>query len=309
MDQMHKKTDRTLKSLERRLQTEYRQAYEETTKKLEKLTKNFQKKDAEKRVLLSNGFITQEQYIAWRRDWLIKGGRLQAIQKSLANEMVKANVASMEIINATTNGVFADNANYAAFELEKGFGLSTAFNLYDQNTARILADDEGLHKKINIRKDTTWNTKKVSSAMLQSVLQGETIPQMAKRLRSVTDMNYHSSVRNARTMITGAENAGRLQGYRDMAEYGLHAKKVWEATLSGKTRESHRLVDREEVDIEESFSNGLMYPGDPNGEPGEVYNCRCTMIAKTDHLDMSIAHRWSDLPEGLSYDDWKRGKR
>ena len=64
MDQMHKKTDRTLNSLERRLQTEYRQAYEETTKKLEKLTKNFQKKDAEKRVLLSNGFITQEQYLS-----------------------------------------------------------------------------------------------------------------------------------------------------------------------------------------------------------------------------------------------------
>jgi hypothetical protein len=132
---------------------------------------------------------------------------------------------------------------------------------------------------------------------------------MARRLKKVTDMNYNSAVRNARTMITGAENAGRLQGYRDMAEYGLHADKVWMATLSGKTRDSHRIVDRETVPIDETFSNGLMYPGDPDGEPGEVYNCRCTMIAQTDHLESWAEKRWSDLPAGISYEEWKRGKQ
>ena len=308
MDKMHKQTDRELKMLEKRLQTEYKQAYEEISKKLERMSKSFQKKDAEKRVLLSNGDITQQMYTTWRQEQMMKGGRLYAIQKSLAETMVKANVASMDIINAQTNNVFAENANYAGFEIEDGFHLSTAFSLYDQNTARILADAEGLHKKINIKKDTTWNTQKVSSAMLQSVLQGETIPQMARRLKKVTDMNYNSAVRNARTMITGAENAGRLQGYRDMAEYGLHAKKVWMATLSGKTRDSHRLVDNETVEIDDTFSNGLMYPGDPDGEPGEVYNCRCTMIAQTTNLEPWAEKRWSDLPAGISYEEWKEGK-
>ena len=307
MDNMHKQAERTLKGLERRLQAEYRTAYEEITKKLEMLTKSFQKQDAAKRVLLSNGSITKEQYIAWYKQQMIKGGRLQAIQKSLAAEMTKANIAGMNIINATTTGVFTDNVNYGAYEVEKGFGVSTAFSLYDQKTAAILADKEHLYKHINIRKDTVWNTKKISSAMLQSVLQGETIPQMAKRLRTVTDMNYNSSVRNARTMITGAENAGRLQGYRDMEEYGLHSKKVWIATLSERTRDSHRLLDNEEAEIDEPFTNGLMYPGDPSGEPGEYYNCRCTMIAKTDHMD-KIANRWSKLPKDTSYEEWKRGK-
>lgn len=308
MDYMHKKTDRTLTSLERRLQTEYNQAYEETTKKLKRMTKTFQKKDAEKRVLLSNGDITQDQYIAWYKEYMMKGGRLQSIQKSLAEEMVKANIASMDIINATTDGVFMDNINYGAFEVEKGFGLSTSFSLYDKNAVNILANEEGLHKKINISKDMRWNTKNISSAILQSVLQGETIQKMAKRLQKVSDMNYNSAVRNARTMITGAENGGRLQAYRDMEERGLICKKVWEATISSRTRESHRKIDMEKVSIDEEFSNGLMYPGDPSGDGAEVYNCRCTMVADFDHATDEARKRWNDLPEDITYEEWRRGK-
>ena len=309
MDQMHKKTNKTLKGLERRLQTEYKLAYEEVSKKLLSMTKRFQKEDAKKRVLLSNGVITHEQYIAWRRDWMIKGGRLQAIQKSLAEELVKTNVTSMDIINATSTGVFTDNINFGAYEVEHGFGMSTNFSLYDQNSVMLLADDAHLYKHINIAKDMRWNTNKISSALLQGIIQGESIEHIAKRLKTVTDTNQTSAVRNARTMITGAENAGRLQGYKDMAKQGLHAKKMWMATLSDRTRDSHRLMDLKTADIDKPFENGLMYPGDPNGNPGEVYNCRCTMVAKMDYYDPAKASRWSELPEYVTYEKWKRGKK
>ena len=32
------------------------------------------------------------------------------------------------------------------------------------------------------------------------------------------------------------------------------------------------------VPIDQPFPNGLMYPGDPSGSPGEIINCRCDMI-------------------------------
>ena len=56
--------------------------------------------------------------------------------------------------------------------------------------------------------------------------------------------------------------------------------KVWVATtgeIPNRTRESHLELDGEEVLVDEPFSNGLMCPADPTGEPEEVYNCRCTM--------------------------------
>ena len=78
-------------------------------------------------------------------------------------------------------------------------------------------------------------------------------------------------------MVTGAENAGRLDSYENLANQGVVQKKVWIATPDERTRESHLDIDGEEVDIEQEFSNGLMYPADPNGEPEEVWNCRCSM--------------------------------
>jgi uncharacterized protein with gpF-like domain len=54
--------------------------------------------------------------------------------------------------------------------------------------------------------------------------------------------------------------------------------KVWVATADDRTRESHAELDGEEVLVDEPFSNGLMCPADPTGEPEEVYNCRCTIL-------------------------------
>jgi uncharacterized protein with gpF-like domain len=37
-------------------------------------------------------------------------------------------------------------------------------------------------------------------------------------------------------------------------------------------------IDGEQVAIDKPFSNGLMFPGDSAGGPGEVCNCRCTIM-------------------------------
>lgn len=57
---------------------------------------------------------------------------------------------------------------------------------------------------------------------------------------------------------------------------GADVVKQWDATLDGRTRDSHRRVDGEIRELDEKFSNGLMFPGDPNGSAAEVVNCRCT---------------------------------
>ena len=51
------------------------------------------------------------------------------------------------------------------------------------------------------------------------------------------------------------------------------------ATRDERTRESHAQLNGVRVDVNEKFPNGLMYPADPDGEPAEVYNCRCKVVA------------------------------
>ena len=102
---------------------------------------------------------------------------------------------------------------------------------------------------------------------------------IASRLSKVTGMNETAAIRNARTMVTGAENKGRQDSYARATADGIILQKEWISTNDSRTRHSHAVLDGAIVDQDKKFDNGLLYPGDPNGRPEEVWNCRCALAA------------------------------
>ncbi len=89
---------------------------------------------------------------------------------------------------------------------------------------------------------------------------------------------YAHSLTISRTEGHRVQEKAGLDALRRAKEKGADVIKQWDSTLDGNTRESHRQVDGEIREVEEKFSNGLMYPGDPSGPAAEVCNCRCTML-------------------------------
>jgi len=82
-------------------------------------------------------------------------------------------------------------------------------------------------------------------------------------------------MRIARTETTIAMNtATNLAGQ----ESGVALDKEWISAGDGNERESHAEMSGVRVDQNDLFPNGLMYPGDENGEASEVINCRCTFL-------------------------------
>lgn len=125
-------------------------------------------------------------------------------------------------------------------------------------------------------------------------------------------MNNRASVRYARTMTTGAENAGRNDSYERARKGGIDVRPQWMATLDGRTRDSYRALDGEVQGDDGKFSNGCRFPGDPEGRPEEVYNCRCTEVAHIAGLDKDFSDtswRPSQLLQNMSYDEWKAGHK
>ena len=156
------------------------------------------------------------------------------------------------------------------------------YDMLDENAVRHLIKDGTIpQKKMDPEKDITWNTKQIGSSVLQGIIQGESIKDIAKRLMPIVDKNEASAVRNARTMTTCAENRGRLDRYADYESKGLVMAKVWIATGDNRTRDWHLSMDGQEVSKDEEFIDGqgnkLMYPGDPDAEPQTTWNCRCSM--------------------------------
>ena len=156
------------------------------------------------------------------------------------------------------------------------------YDMLDENAVRHLIKDGTIpQKKMDPEKDITWNTKQIGSTVLQGIIQGESIKDIAKRLMPIVDKNEASAIRNARTMTTCAENRGRLDRYADYESKGLVMAKVWIATGDNRTRDWHLSMDGQEVSKDEEFTDGqgnkLMYPGDPDAEPQTTWNCRCSM--------------------------------
>ena len=72
--------------------------------------------------------------------------------------------------------------------------------------------------------------------------------------------------------VTTASVFGSQTGAR---QSGLRTK-TWQVN-SGNPRPEHALLDGETVDLDESFSNGMLWPGDPAGGADNNANCQCSV--------------------------------
>lgn len=284
-DEAHILTDKELEKMERHLSAIYARAEKELAEKAEAYFKRFEELDAKKRELVKAGKLTEREYRQWRRNKMMTGKHWTALKEQTAQELLQANRTAQEYINGRLPSVYTLNYNRTAE------GVSAAvrgysFELVDASTVKNLAtSDKTLlpYKYVDGKKDVRWNTQKVNSEVLQGILQGDSIPNLAKRLQNVTEMNRASAIRNARTTVTSAENKGRMDMLHDAAEKGVITHKIWMAAIDARTREAHRLLDGQEQEIDDPFDSELgdiMFPGDPDADPANVYNCRCTLTYK-----------------------------
>lgn len=197
--------------------------------------------------------------------------------------LANTNQIAIDYMNGNLPKIYSRNYNDEDPAAKK---LGISYSIRNEATVKrmILDGDIQLpYKKLDIDKDKRWNTKLLNSQVLQGILQGESMPQISKRILPVVDNNKNAAVRNARTMVTGAENRGKSDRFHALQDRGAVIKKVWIATPDGRTRDWHLSMDGQEVELDEDFIDGngneLSYPGDPDGEPETVYNCRCSMVS------------------------------
>lgn len=301
-----KETDRIMAGLQKRIEREYKQAGDEAQKKLDKYLSGFERKDEQKKRDLEDGKITEAEYKQWRTGQILTGERWKELRNNLAKDYTNANVSAMKMTSDAMLDVYAANFNYGTYEAEKGAGMSTMFTIYDRDTVdKLLKENPKLlpRPKVDIPKDLVWNAQHLTSAITQGLLQGEPIDKIAKRLDLLTEMGKRAALRNARTMTTAAQNAGRIESYKRAEDMGIEMQKMWLAEMDDRVRDSHAELNGETVGVDEEFSNGLQYPADPNGEPEEVYNCRCTLIAQVKGHEHDVGREDESLQD-MSYEEW-----
>lgn len=277
--------DDELRKMERYLSGIFSQAEKDLIQKSLKYMADFERKDKAKLKKVENGEITDDEYKEWRKNQLLYGEHWTRLIQLVQKEMVNVNQTALDYINDKTTQIYAESYNSIATVIKQSPVEGYSFELVDANTVKNLAKEEGIilppKKNLDVQKDKLWNAKQVNAQLMQGILQGEDIPHIAGRMAKVCESNKSASIRNARTMVTAAENSGRQSGMNKAESDGIIFKKMWIATRDERTRESHMVLNGQLVANGEKFVtiNGdeIEFPGDWRAEPSEVYNCRCTL--------------------------------
>ena len=165
-----------------------------------------------------------------------------------------------EVLTTTLTPVFREVS-------EKAGGLAIdAIELTVKPVVDELVINNMVNKIVNIN---NYTYKLIRNQVKESVLEGETINQLSKRITKVYKFN------SARSRTIARTEAGALINRTTNAVYQENnvERKQW----IGGTRESHAAINGQIKLFNEPFDNGLMYPHDPAGPAGEVINCTCCM--------------------------------
>lgn len=316
MDYGRELVDKDLEELEEKIGKLYTQATYELDEKLSSYFAKFAEEDEKKLAQLATGQITDSQYEAWRRGRIIGQESWFNMRDRLAQDLTHYDQIAATMINEQMPSIYATSYNFGAFDMEMQSSVVNVdlspFTIYNTEAVKMLMkDDPDLLPSltVNRNRDLQWNRQHIQSAIAQGIIQGDSMDKIASRLQRVTEMDRNAALRNARTATNGAENAGRQAIADQCVAQGVPMIKEWSAVKDGRTRDSHLLVDGEQREENEPFSNGLMKAGDPHGNPSEVYNCRCATL----HLIKGIDHsrdfeRYQEMLKEENYEDWLRAR-
>ena len=135
---------------------------------------------------------------------------------------------------------------------------------------------EAVRRRITDISDTTRS--QIIRGIERGVAEGLGVAQIASFVRDlVPGLSRYRSALIARTESHGAANYGADAAAKDT---GLVLMKEWVAAADERTRPDHDNVSALPIPMDSLFQVGtdmLAYPGDPNGSPEQVINCRCAV--------------------------------
>lgn len=182
-----------------------------------------------------------------------------------------------EYLNECYNKAFTGN-----MYVLHGEGIPLIVPIDQEKVVRAVQINSKINKGLYSRlgEDVDLLKRKITAQISRGVATGMSYSQMAQQLAGYTKIGYNNAVRITRTEGHRIQQESTMDACYAARERGADVVKQWDATMDANTRESHQMVDGEIRALDEKFSNGLMYPGDPSGSAAEVINCRCVLLQR-----------------------------
>lgn len=162
----------------------------------------------------------------------------------------------------------------ASEDYAQRWGLFFSLSGYDERAMEFL--EKRSQKFATLVENTTY--KKLKDSLIKGFIAGEGERDLAKRVEDIMTLSKRQRAGTiARTEIFGVVNRSH---HMTLVENGIE-RKEWLTARDERVRPAHLDADGQVVETNQPFVVGgehLMYPGDPNGSPGNTVNCRCLSL-------------------------------
>lgn len=263
----------------KRLKSVYNQSLKDIEGKARKLQKQIEQLDE---VLeMTEDEAEREKILSQRRSKVYQKQYQEALKKQVSDILDTMHEKEFKTVSDYLDNCYEDGFVSAMYSLQQQ-DIPLMFPLDQTAMVRAVQLDskisEGLYTRLG--EDVSLLKRKITAQVSRGISTGMSFQQTAQQLAAYTKIGYNNAVRIARTEGHRIQVQSGMDACYKAKEKGADVVKQWDSTLDGRTRPEHRKCDGEIKELDESFSNGLMFPGDPDGGAREVVNCRCALLQR-----------------------------
>ena len=293
--------DKLLNQIRREISSIYDKSEISLKIKITNYLQIFYKEDTKKRELLKSGKISETDYRNWRILNIITGKKWQSVLSALAKELTASDTLADDVVFQKLQQAYTEGRYYGIYEVEHQTGIATG------QAKNISSNADSLPKRDNSKPDRDFNRNKrniESKLMIMIMRFGIPVSAVTGNMQRVTSLNQLYANNNAYILVTGAENAGRIDSYQALNKLGFNLSKTWITRGDRRVRNSHGDINRNCIELGKRFRNGCRFPCDPRGELDEICNCRCKMLVTAGEFKYSQA-KVNERLKNLTYKQWR----
>lgn len=231
-------------------------------------------------------------------------------QKALKSEI-------QMVLEQLHNNNFETVSEYLTKSYEDGFigtmydlqgqGIPLVFPIDQEQVATAIQHETKLSESLYTRlgKDTKELSKQIAGEISRGIASASMYSEMSRNIAGYAGISKNKAMRIARTEAHRIQCKATADAQWKAKKKGADVVKQWDASLDGKTRDTHRQLDGQIRELDEPFEvagKKAMQPGD-FGDPAEDCNCRCALLQRARWALDDDYTKWSpDAPVLISDD-------
>lgn len=171
-----------------------------------------------------------------------------------------------------------------------GQGIPLVVPINQNQVAKAIQIDSKLSKTLyeSLGEDVGKLKTAVRAQVSRGISNGSSWNDIAKTLaeRNMKNTPFGTAINNAiriaRTEGHRVQTSARVDAMSEAKKKGADVVKQWDASLDGKTRDTHRKLDGQIRELDEPFEVDGMKADAPGyfGNPAEDCNCRCALLQR-----------------------------